>query len=401
MEVRAANQWDHDSAALVRTLHAERPRLVRWCARLTGNLDIAEDLAQETLSAAWRSTRRPPRAEEYPAWLAGIARNMCRSWRRSQQREAARRVGLHLLDDQDAPNPALDLPDDFDLELVLERDELADLLDRALALLPADTRQALIAKYIEASSLAEVASQLGLTISATAARLHRGKLALRRAITTDLRLEAASYGLVLPSGSGWHETRIWCPDCGLHRFAGRLDADTGTLALRCPRCYEQSHVSFAQWHETALFKGLKSYRVALSRLSAKGSSYYHEGLRTGTAACARCGGVADVRRARPDELPESLRHTPCVLVSCRGCPSSLVASLRGLALCHAETQRFWRAHPHLHTLPDQSIETEGRPAVLTRFASKGDTAQLDVITDPTTFAVLRIGGLETRPSSLA
>jgi DNA-directed RNA polymerase specialized sigma24 family protein len=32
----------------------ERARLVRLCARLTGNIDVAEDLAQETLFEAWR-----------------------------------------------------------------------------------------------------------------------------------------------------------------------------------------------------------------------------------------------------------------------------------------------------------------------------------------------------------
>ena len=32
----------------------EYPRLVRFCAYLTGNVDVAEDLAQETLLEAWR-----------------------------------------------------------------------------------------------------------------------------------------------------------------------------------------------------------------------------------------------------------------------------------------------------------------------------------------------------------
>src|SRR5262245_25035564 len=68
-------------------LRSERERLVRWCAYLTGNLAVAEDLAQETCAAAWRSAGRPERADEYGAWLAGIARNICRSWRRSQLRE--------------------------------------------------------------------------------------------------------------------------------------------------------------------------------------------------------------------------------------------------------------------------------------------------------------------------
>ena len=36
------------------SLSLERSRLVGLCARITGDVDIAEDLAQETLLEAWR-----------------------------------------------------------------------------------------------------------------------------------------------------------------------------------------------------------------------------------------------------------------------------------------------------------------------------------------------------------
>ncbi len=44
-------------------LRAERARLVRWCAYLTGNADAAEDIVQETCAVAWRSARRPDHTE--------------------------------------------------------------------------------------------------------------------------------------------------------------------------------------------------------------------------------------------------------------------------------------------------------------------------------------------------
>ena len=87
--IRAIQDETH-ALRLEGALRSERARLVRWCAYLTGNLAVAEDLAQETCAAAWRSAGRPERAEEYGAWLAGIARNICRSWRRSQLRESSR-----------------------------------------------------------------------------------------------------------------------------------------------------------------------------------------------------------------------------------------------------------------------------------------------------------------------
>ncbi|MBI3971765.1 MAG: sigma-70 family RNA polymerase sigma factor [Chloroflexi bacterium] len=66
------------------------------------------------------------------------------------------------------------------MELELERAELADLLDRAMALLPPETRLVLVERLIEQIPQAEVALRLGLSEGAVEARLHRGKLALRR-----------------------------------------------------------------------------------------------------------------------------------------------------------------------------------------------------------------------------
>src|SRR5262245_4659355 len=71
-------------------LSSERPRLVRLCARLTGDLQAAQDLAQETLIIAWRNAHQLREPERYSQWLSGIARNLCRNWVRSRRRESAR-----------------------------------------------------------------------------------------------------------------------------------------------------------------------------------------------------------------------------------------------------------------------------------------------------------------------
>ena len=180
----------HDETHALRlegALCSERARLVRWCAYLTGNLAVAEDLAQETCAAAWRSAGRPERAEEYGAWLAGIARNICRSWRRSQLRESSR-VAFTAPDEAGAIDHIDELAlDTADLAELVERQELALLLDHAMGYLPAETRQALVAKYIEEAPLTEVAARMGMSESALAARLHRGKRALRRILATELR----------------------------------------------------------------------------------------------------------------------------------------------------------------------------------------------------------------------
>jgi len=81
--------------------------------------------------------------------------------------------------DDAAAQPATSLDDDGDPTIELERHELAALLDRALALLPPETRLALVQHYIEESSHAAIAARLGLSEGGVAVRLHRGKLAFR------------------------------------------------------------------------------------------------------------------------------------------------------------------------------------------------------------------------------
>jgi RNA polymerase sigma factor (sigma-70 family) len=381
-------------SAFERTLAVERAHLMRWCMRLVGDRDVAEDLVQETLSAAWRSKRRPAHEQEYPAWLAGIARNICRSWLRSHRRETARRITL--LHPEHDPDPIDGLEshpaDTLDLETLLEREELIELLERALALLPATTRALLLAKYIEDFPLAEIAARLRLSESAAASRLQRGKAALRHVLTTQLRQETQDYGLVPQAEGIWNETRIWCPDCGQQRLLAQLEPGTGMFLLRCQGCFDHTPVNMAHWMSTDLFQGTSSYRVALSRLSAWGHRYYRQGLATGTVACVTCGRTAPMRPARAEELPWSYQSIQCVQARCPSCGTRVLAGATGLLLCHPAVQQFWRAHPRLQTLPERPLEHEGRPAYLSSFVSLRESAQLDLIWDRETCALLTIAG---------
>src|SRR5688572_27690176 len=72
------------------TFPTERDRLVRLCVRMTGSLDAAEDLAQETLIEAWRHEEKLYNPEGYSKWLSAIALNVCRRWSQRRGRELTR-----------------------------------------------------------------------------------------------------------------------------------------------------------------------------------------------------------------------------------------------------------------------------------------------------------------------
>src|SRR5690242_13555272 len=72
----------------------ERARLLRYCARVTGDVHSAEDLVQQTLLEAWQHAPRLYTPDLRGPWLLGVARNICLRWLRSHGRETARQVRL-------------------------------------------------------------------------------------------------------------------------------------------------------------------------------------------------------------------------------------------------------------------------------------------------------------------
>src|SRR5688572_5273417 len=106
-------------------LAQERPRLIRLCAWFSGSPEAAEDLAQETLLAAWRSREQLISLEKLKSWTSAIARNVCLNWSRRTYQERT-----HLASPMDSEESWEDkLQDDISLELELDRHELALLLD--------------------------------------------------------------------------------------------------------------------------------------------------------------------------------------------------------------------------------------------------------------------------------
>ena len=250
-------------------LPTEHDRLVRLCTHLTGDPCAAEDLAQETLLIAWRKRDQifDPTGTSY--WLTAIARNVCRSWVRAQH--------IHIdpieLDDE--------MPDtSADIEVELERDEMAVLLDRALALLTPDARSLLIQHYIDEQPQTELAARLGLSDNALAVRLHRGKLSLRRVLTTYFTAEATAYGLLDGDDGGWQETRMWCNYCGQHRMLGKWERERSAMHLRCPGCGDLMQSI------GPLTLQFKTFKPSYTNVLAFTHDHFRRGM--GTVKCFHC-----------------------------------------------------------------------------------------------------------------
>ena len=238
-----------------------------------------------------------------------------------------------------------------------------------MALLPPETREALLAHYLEEAPLAEIAERLGVQASAVAVRLQRGRLALRRVLTTELRDELVMFSADAESTVGWEETRLWCAVCGRRRLLGRYDVRGGELWLRCPDAVQPPTITFSHavhWKFSAAFGA----SAGVSRVIAWVGRYYPPNLRARVVPCQRCGRLLPLRFERTAYLPSSpngnnrgLRH------GCPTCKRDCWDSLDGLLLASPEGIAFMRRHPRIRTLPHYEIETEGRAAVVARFES--------------------------------
>lgn len=129
-----------------------------------GSVADAEDLTAETFIAAVAALKRPDPPSVSVAWLIGVARHkLVDHWRRGERE----RRGLAAV----GPN----LPDDPWEELLDTSAAYS-----ALARLPGPQRAALVLRYLDGLSVAEIAEHLHRTVRGTETLLVRARAALRR-----------------------------------------------------------------------------------------------------------------------------------------------------------------------------------------------------------------------------
>jgi RNA polymerase sigma-70 factor (ECF subfamily) len=382
--------------ALAEITPEERERLLRYCARVTGDVHAAEDLVQETLLEAWLHAARIHTPDLRGPWLFGVARNICLRWLRSQGRETARQIPLAGIEDQGDAPAAPALVDAGDPLAEIERSDLAALLGEALALLPPATRAVLVGRYLEDQSQAALAAHLGVSEGAVEARLQRGKLALRRLLTTTFRDQLAAYGMEPPADDDWAPTRIWCPTCGQHRLVARFPGPPASVVFRCPGCdpdpaAPRSEFRLANTHFERLIGSLSRPRAVLNRVAGWVYDYFTQGVAAGGVACTNCGHPLPLHVAPP--LAGGKGQTGYRLLAvCPACGEAVSVSFNGLVEALPPVQRFWHAQERMRRLPPYEVDAAGQPALVIRFESVTTAAGLTVVIARDPFRLLRVEG---------
>ena len=175
--------------AVAELMEREGARILGLGLRLCGNRADAEDLVQETFLQAFRKWEQFEGRSSPSSWLYTIAARVCQRRHRLRAGEPARVESLdELLPSGEARLAQLPSPEEtaFDGRL---RNELAGYVDRALEDLAPDFRMPLVLKEIAELSLSEIAEILDVKEATVKTRLHRGRLALRKALVANLPRE--------------------------------------------------------------------------------------------------------------------------------------------------------------------------------------------------------------------
>ena len=139
--------------------------------KLTGNRELANDVAQEAFIRAWKAIGKFRGDSTFGTWIYRITVNT--AW--TLRKKAKKHYSLNIEDTQEP----IVVDEKKDPELVAINSDLSLVLRKALNQIPLEQRIIVELKNIEGRSHKEIADYLDISVTAAKVRLHRAHQKLR------------------------------------------------------------------------------------------------------------------------------------------------------------------------------------------------------------------------------
>jgi RNA polymerase sigma-70 factor (ECF subfamily) len=174
---------DDEPGAFAELVERFQHRLVAVMHHLVGSADEAEDLAQEVFLRVYRARKKYRARAKFSTWLFTIANNLAGNARRSRRRHPVVRLDVHDSGPL-GPRPAEHLVHDRGKQPAqrIVQQELAALVQQALAGLNERQRTAVVLNKFEEMSYEEIAAVMNLSTKAVKSLLSRARGNLRQAL---------------------------------------------------------------------------------------------------------------------------------------------------------------------------------------------------------------------------
>ncbi|MCU0424395.1 MAG: sigma-70 family RNA polymerase sigma factor [Candidatus Kapabacteria bacterium] len=154
-------------------------RLYAYCLRATSSHDAAKDAFQAVMSVIFEK-RESFTGGSYAAWLFTIARHHVMKVSKRQQRDLTQNKPIDDDFDDITPDTGGGINEQHDFLL-------QQALDRAIAQLPEDLREAFELKQYDGLHHEEIAETLGITVSLAKVRVFRAKQLLRQTLAPFIK----------------------------------------------------------------------------------------------------------------------------------------------------------------------------------------------------------------------
>lgn len=175
--VLAAQKGDLESFNQLVLLY--QGRIFNLAVRISGDVDLAEDITQNTFLSAFRCLPRFRNGSFY-CWLYRIATNACYDEHRRRKKHPV--MSLEYADDvEERTLPHYNVSSHWILpEKEYERHEIDHVVQQALNQLDADQRTVIVLVDLQEFDYQEAARVLGVPIGTVKSRLARGRLQLQQ-----------------------------------------------------------------------------------------------------------------------------------------------------------------------------------------------------------------------------
>tara|TARA_B100001027_G_C16212117_1_gene305632 strand:- start:281 stop:865 length:585 start_codon:yes stop_codon:yes gene_type:complete len=161
-----------DKAAFEQLVTRHQDLVFSLAYKLTGNREMANDVAQEAFIRAWKAIEKFRGDSTFSTWIYRITVNT--AW---TLRKKAKKHNTLNIDDTYEP---IVIDEKKDPELVAINSDLSSVLVNALDKIPIEQRIIVELKNIEGRSHKEIADYLDISVTAAKVRLHRAHQKLRQ-----------------------------------------------------------------------------------------------------------------------------------------------------------------------------------------------------------------------------
>ena len=174
---------DDDARAFEELMLRYQTRLVSLLAHLTGQPDVAEDLAQDVFLRVYRARKRYVPGAKFSTWLFTIAGNVAANSQRSRSRRHEVNLPPSTNDSSSMPIESVAVAASGMMPTrQLDKEELRDAVQQAIATLGERQRMAVLLSKFEHFSYAEIAEIMDLTPEAVKSLLSRARTRLKEVL---------------------------------------------------------------------------------------------------------------------------------------------------------------------------------------------------------------------------